>query len=78
MSQDRGRSRPTGWANFHQLGVGKHHFFAEDGRSLCGKWVNPTRNILLRGDAVHPDERCAACKRKAAKAASTKRKGDVS
>jgi hypothetical protein len=53
--------KPTGWA---LMGGdrGKWHWFGADGRSLCGKWANLTWNILEQD--VHPDEQCAACRRK--------------
>lgn len=41
---------------------GKWHCFGFDGRSLCGKWADLTRNKLDWD--VHPDNQCAACRSK--------------
>lgn len=60
------KPRPAGWANFNPAGLGKDHFFGDDGRSLCGKWANMTRNILSRDDELSDDAKCAACRRKRA------------
>lgn len=60
------KPKPTGWADFSITGVGRYHFFGEDGRSLCGKWANMTRNILSRDDQVHESNQCAACRKKRA------------
>lgn len=60
------RPKPTGWANFNLAGLGKDHFFGEDGRALCGKWANMTRNSLLRDDELSDDAKCAECRRKRA------------
>lgn len=56
------KPRPEGWANFTG-DRGKWHYFGADGRSLCGKWANMTRNILEKGND-DSDANCAACRRK--------------
>lgn len=58
------RLKPIGW-DLMGGDRGKWHFFERDGRSLCGKWANISWNILT--DDVHPDNQCAACRRKFAK-----------
>jgi hypothetical protein len=41
---------------------GKWHFIKYDNRSLCGKWAAFGSNALDWD--VHPDNQCAACRRK--------------
>ena len=55
------KQKPTGW-DLMGGDRGKWHFFGPDGRSLCGKWANLTWNFLTQ--EVHPDNQCAACRRK--------------
>lgn len=58
-----------GWQHMDNGDRGKWHFFGYDGRSFCGKYAIFHRNILEAG--MHPDEQCAACRRKLAKASAT-------
>lgn len=47
------------------------HYIADDGRSLCGKWLVPAWGDSLVDKAFGPaDGDCAACKRKLERAAS--------
>ena len=58
MSAER-KPKPTGWDDTNSR---KFHFYGSSGRSLCGKFANLTWNILSQD--VHPDNQCAACRRK--------------
>lgn len=60
------RETQIGWADFSIMGNGRYHYFGSDGRALCGKWVNLTRNILVPDGSLHDDNKCAACRRKRA------------
>ncbi len=57
-----------GWQHMGNGDRGKWHFFGYDGRAFCGKYAIFHRNILEAD--IHPDDGCAACRRKLAKASS--------
>ena len=55
------KPRPAGW---DERKSGKHHFFDSDGRSLCLRYHNYTRNLLCSDSELHEDNRCKVCNRK--------------
>lgn len=55
-----------GWGNPQSFNArGKFHYFAKDGRSLCGKWGRFMTPIDGDDKDEHLDN-CAACQRKIA------------
>lgn len=59
-----GKPKSVGW-DLMGGDRGKWHYFGRDGRSLCGKWANLTRNQLAQD--VHPDNQCVGCRKKIAR-----------
>ena len=56
--------RDEGWG--YIIGSRKWHYFGQDGRSLCGKWLKWTDTGLTQGNDLSPDN-CVACRRKVLK-----------
>lgn len=57
-------TKPTGWADFSRHGHGRWHWFGADGESLCGRYVNDTRNLLCPDKDVHVSMRCKMCQKR--------------
>lgn len=53
--------KPVGWAN-PTGGRGLEHFFAADGKSLCGRYVSLSAWNILSADVYVPaSNRCKKC-----------------
>jgi hypothetical protein len=51
-----------GWGYLQNVGSNKWHYFKDDGRSLCGRFMNLSSR-LEQGNDESPDN-CAACRKK--------------
>jgi hypothetical protein len=57
-----------GWGNPRPFDTrSKFHFYAEDGRSLCGKWARFTGQPEVETGMDDHSDNCAKCKRRKAK-----------
>lgn len=66
--------KEQGWGNPRPYDSrSKFHYFAQDGRSLCGRWGRFAGQPAVEDTDDGHSENCAACKKRVAKYRSTTR-----